>query len=142
MRKARRRLARGLWRESEYFCRIDVSALGGIVFVLSMAAFIAQMPIDRGAGPDVPRGLHARPLPNALRDDAMRIALARDGRYFFDGHQITLAELADRIRAGVRGGAEQRAYLTVDARAKYQRVALVADEIRRGGVARISFFTQ
>ena len=72
----------------------------------------------------------------------MSLAMTRDGRYFFGGTQIVVGDLAERVRAGVRGGAERRVYLRVDRRVRYSKVAAVADEIRRGGVGRISFLTQ
>ena len=144
MLKARRGLASRIRPPGEYFCRIDVSALWGVIFVLSiMTVSTSMMPTPHhGYFPDVPKSLHAGPLPGAMRDEAMRIALTRDGRYFFGGTQITLGQMAERIRAAVADGAEQRVFLTVDQRLKYRNVKGVADEIRRGGVGRVSFLTK
>ncbi|MFZ1007590.1 MAG: biopolymer transporter ExbD [Candidatus Sulfotelmatobacter sp.] len=112
-----------------------------MIFVLSIMTVVVQTP-EHGYFPDVPKSLHARPLPDAMRDDAMRIALTRDGRYFFGGTQITLGQMAERIRAAVADGAEKRVFLTVDQRLKFRNVKGVADEIRKGGVGRVSFLTQ
>jgi biopolymer transport protein ExbD len=141
MLKARRGLASRIRPPGEYFCRIDVSALWSVIFVLSIMTVMVQTP-HHGYFPDVPKSLHAGPLPDTLRDDARLIALTRDGRYFFGGTQITLGQMAERIRAAVADGAEQRVFLTVDQRLKYRNVKGVADEIRRGGVGRVSFLTK
>lgn len=125
-------------RAIEYYCRIDVLVLWGVVFVLFVLVVTLPSP-HHGMGPDLPKSLHARLLPAALRDDSMRITIARDGRYFFGSSQITSQELTDRIREAVRGGAERKVYLSVDARVKYRSVELVVEEIRRGGIENVSF---
>ena len=144
MLKARRGLASRIRPPGEYFCRIDVSALWGVIFVLSiMTVSTSMMPTPHhGYFPDVPKSLHARPLPDALRDDAMLIALTRDGRYFLGPSQISLDEMAQRIRGAVRVGSERQVFLNVDKRVKYRSVKAAAAEIRKGGVEKISFLTQ
>jgi biopolymer transport protein TolR len=138
----RRWRATGIRRPNEYYCRIDASALGAVIVVLAMAAVLVQAPRSHGYGPQLPKSDHANSLPGALRDDALRVAISRDGRYFFGVSQISVAELAGRVREGVRRGAEQKVYMTVDEHARYRNVALAADEIRSGGVAEVSFLTR
>ena len=143
MLRGRRGLALRIRRPGEYFCRIDVSALWSVIFVLSiMTVMVRCSRRNMVIFPTCRRFLHAWQLPGAMRDDAMRIALTRDGRYFFGGTQITLGQMAERIRAAVADGAEKRVFLTVDQRLKYRSVKGVADEIRKGGVGRVSFLTQ
>lgn len=139
---ARRWRATGIRRTDEYYCRIDVSALGAVIAVLAMAALLVRWPGSHGYGAELPKSIHAQLLPGALREDAVRIAVTRDGRYFFGVSQISVAELSGRVREGVRRGAERKAYMTVDGHVRYRNVALAADEIRRGGVAELSFFTR
>jgi biopolymer transport protein ExbD len=81
-------------------------------------------------------------MPGALREDAMRVAVARDGMVFFGNQRILPEELRDQIRDGLRAGAENRIYISADARAKYLDVKSVLENIRQSGVRRVSFITE
>ncbi len=133
-------------RSGEYFCRIDVSALLSVIFVLSITLIILQTPHHgyfpgHGYFPDMPKSMHARPLPDASRDDALRVSVRRDGRYFLGGSRCSLDDLAARLREGVWRGAERKVYLVADARAKYGKVKLAMAEVRRGGIEEIAILT-
>jgi biopolymer transport protein ExbD len=130
-------------RRSQYFCRIDATGLASIFWTL---LFVLMAPAYLGtdmAGPsaDRPRITHPAPLPAALRDDAMWVVVKRDGQIYFGHHRITADELPEKIRDGLRGGAEKRIYILADSRAKYLDVETVLDRIREAGVERVTFLT-
>jgi len=81
-------------------------------------------------------------MPGALREDAMRISIRRDGSIFFRDHRVILQDLPEKIREGLRNGAENRIYLNMDARAKYGETIAVLDQIRLAGIERVSFLTE
>jgi biopolymer transport protein TolR len=139
----RRWRATGIRRADEYYCRIDVSALGAVIVVLAtMAAVLRQVPRSHSYGPELPKSDHASSFPGALREDALWVAITRDGRYFFGASQISLAELAGRVREGLRRGAERKVYMSVDEHVRYRNFALAADEIRNSGIAEVGFLTR
>jgi biopolymer transport protein ExbD len=72
----------------------------------------------------------------------MLVGVARDGRVYFGTVRITPDEVPDKIRDGLRGGAENWVYLAVDSRARYSDVKAVLDRIREAGVERVSFLVQ
>lgn len=71
----------------------------------------------------------------------MFVSIMRDGQDYFGSHRIAPDELPELIRNGLRGGAENRIYLSADARAKYSDVKAILDRIREAGVERVSFLT-
>jgi biopolymer transport protein ExbD len=81
-------------------------------------------------------------LSGALRDDALRLAVTRDGNLYLGRERINPGELPDQLRDGVRSGAENRVYLLVDSRIKYAEIKPVLDEIGLAGVKNISFLTE
>jgi biopolymer transport protein TolR len=95
----------------------------------------------RWAGVDLPRSLHGQDLTEAQREDALFVAVARDGRYFLGGSRCSLDDLAARLREGVWRGAERKVYLVADARAKYGTVKLALAEVRRGGIKDVAILT-
>lgn len=135
----RRRAARR--RRSEYICRIDMSALAGIFVALWLVVAPIGV-IDFGfVAVDLPERLHAGFLTGAEREDALRVSVSRDGRYFVGYRQVSFGELAGRVRESVWRGAERKVYLAVDRRVKYGTVKLALAELRRGGVREIAILT-
>jgi len=90
-------------------------------------------------GPDLPSSSYAIQQPMAVREDAMRISITRDGRVFFRKIQVFPKSLPILIRGAVQDGAEKKVYLAVDARAKYGDAATVVDAIARAGINQICF---
>src|ERR1700723_1300218 len=128
-------------RRNEYICRIDMSPLAGIFVALWLVVAPVGV-IDFGSvAVDLPERLHAGFLTGASREDALRVSVSRDGRYFVGYRQMSLDDLADRVREGVRRGAERKVYLAVDRRAKYGTVKLALAEVRRSGIKDIAILT-
>jgi biopolymer transport protein TolR len=135
---ARRREAK---RRSEYFCRMDVSALAAVLCGL-LFAFLAATPQPHTAvSVGLAKSRHFRRLPGALREDALRVVVTRDGRFYLGNQGIGPEELPAWIRNGINGGAENRVYIVADARVKYGDVKMVLDQIRAAGMENVSFLT-
>ena len=71
----------------------------------------------------------------------MELSLQRDERIYFMRHGISLMELPDAIQEALRGGAEKKVYLYIDARAKYGAVLAALTAIQQSGVENVSFVT-
>jgi biopolymer transport protein TolR len=55
----------------------------------------------------------------ALKEDALIVAVERDGRVFVSRDGTSLADLPGKIREGLSRGAQNKVYIKADARAKY-----------------------
>lgn len=93
--------------------------------------------------PDLAAAKHAVSLPGAIREDAIRILVTRDGALYFrsgEGYSATrAAEMEDQVRTSVRAGSERRVYVMVDERARYGDVETVIDAVRAAGIWNMSF---
>jgi biopolymer transport protein ExbD len=123
---------------------IDVSAFVSVMFALLFLLMFGNMyPMHpRYAPADVPVTAHSRLQPGAPREDALEVAITRDGQVYFRNQHILPAELPDALRDGARHGAEKIVYVKVDARAKYGDVKAVLDQIRQSGLQNIAFLTE
>jgi biopolymer transport protein TolR len=128
-------------RRNEYICRIDVSPLLVLFFLFWLVLAMHAPHQYRSYGVDLPRSLHGQDLTEAQREDALFVAVTRDGRYFLRGRQCSVDDLAAQLREGVWRGAERKVYLAADARAKYGTVKLALAEVRRGGIKDIAILT-
>jgi len=81
-------------------------------------------------------------MPGTSREDAILVAVTRDGNIFFGSNGIRDSDLPALIRESVRRGSERKVYLKVDARAKYADAALVIDQVALVGIQNVGIITE
>ena len=126
------------------YCRIDVTALASVILAL-LAIFIFPFVVivDRATAiADLPRVNGPIPMAGALKEDALLVAVQRDGRIFFGSSQIAAKHLPAQIRQQLTRGAENKVYIRADARARYADVIGVLDAVRSAGVERVGFLVE
>lgn len=130
-------------RPSEILCRIDVTGFLSIMVVLLYTMItVALYPTPRHT---VSRVLADRSvsLSQADREDAIIVAVLRDGKIYLDRQLIMNGpELVDQLRDRVRAGAEKKVYINVDRHAHYRNVNRVLDQVRLAGIEKVAFLTE
>jgi biopolymer transport protein ExbD len=132
-------------RRDQLFCQIDLYPLVGIVLLL-LIIFMVGQPTPHHHSifnyVDLPQSTKSTPMPGALREDALRVVLTRDGSVYFGNSRTAPADLTGSLREGLRNGAEQRVFLIVDTRAHYADVEPVLDAVRLAGITRATFIVR
>jgi biopolymer transport protein ExbD len=100
----------------------------------------APMPIHGSV--DLAKVQHPRTMPRANREDALIVAIEKDGTIFCGGDQLAPDQLPQRIREELRSGAERTVYIKADGRTKYSNVKEVVDAVRASGVENIAFLVE
>jgi biopolymer transport protein TolR len=96
-----------------------------------------------GIAVDLARTDHSKAMPGAMREDAIIVAVERDGKVFLDTTQVKVPEdLTAKVKGRVRRGAEHKVYIKADARAHYHAVAQVVDAMHDAGIERVGFLTE
>jgi biopolymer transport protein TolR len=95
-----------------------------------------------GQSADLAQADHPISMPKAVREDAMVVAVMRDGKVFFGTDRIKPWNLPVKIRDSVSHGAERKVYIKADARAKYGAVKDVLDGVRSSGIEKIGFLVE
>jgi biopolymer transport protein TolR len=85
---------------------------------------------------------HATSMPAAIRDDAMRVMLSRDGTIYFGNAKVTSEDLAEQIRQRLESGAQHKVFLIVDQRTRFGDLSVVLDEVRHAGIWDIAFLAE
>jgi biopolymer transport protein ExbD len=116
----------------------------GIVMAMAMLVpvliFMLTPTPYHSLSPDLPRVSHPVAMPDALRDDAIRVAITRDGAVYFASDKVDPTYLADKIAERLEGHVvERKVYLVVDRRARWGSVKCVLDGIRSAEVLRVAF---
>ena len=85
---------------------------------------------------------HSTLQPSARREDALEVAITRDGTVYFRNHKILPADLPKLLRQAVHDGAEKTVYVKADARVEYGDVKAVLDQINQSGLQNIALLTE
>jgi biopolymer transport protein ExbD len=131
-------------RSNVFICRTEFS----LVFaVLAAAAALLVWSIPKplhgdGVPIHLPRTLNAIDLWGARREDALNIAIQRDGQIFFQQWKVGPDELPDMLRESVRSGSPRKAYIRVDRRSRYRATIAVLDGIQAAGLREIAFIAE
>jgi biopolymer transport protein ExbD len=128
-------------RKNELLCRIDMWGFVGVMFVLLFLLMPLSVVDGKGPSADLVGARYSTRMPGALKEDALQVMITRDGNIYFREHRIALEDLPNKIREGVRNGAENKVYIAVDARAKYGEIPAVLDKIRLAGIEKVAFLT-
>jgi len=128
---------------SRLISRIDVSAFASILVVLLVLCMIpgdgfVDLP-GHGVTADLPKVGHPILIPHARREDAILIAIMRNGDIFFDNDRVSSYAVSDRIRIRVKNGSERVVYIRADRRAKYRSVEDVLDQVQSSGLVHVVF---
>lgn len=120
------------------------SVMGMVLFVLLLAFMMEIKPYGGGVSVDLPKVFRPVSMPGANREDAIRVAVTRDGVVFFGSERvIDLADLQGKIRANFRDRAvERKVYIMADARARWGTVKLVLHEVHDAGIVRVAFLAE
>ncbi len=111
-----------------------------VAVFLFPASIVVDSPRDAAhASLDVAKVSHPTDLRGALREDALLVAVQRDGNVWFGSRRIEPDHLAMAIRERLTEGTERKVYIRADARAKYGTVVAVLQSVRSAGVEDVAF---
>ena len=128
-------------RRPLFYTYMNLWPFVGVTLVL-LCIFMVNVPPLHDIGPRLPASSYATRQPLALREDAMKISITRDGRVSFRNTWVLPEELPAFIRDALASGAEKKVYLAVDSRSKFADSALVVDQIGKAGIREICFLTE
>jgi biopolymer transport protein ExbD/biopolymer transport protein TolR len=84
-------------------------------------------------------------MDNANKEDAITVAITRDGHVFLGGDQVSLGDLGQKVAdleaKKTDPSADKAVYLRADERANYGKVMDTIDALRTGGVSQLNLLT-
>jgi len=116
--------------------------LGMVLFVILLVFMTIPVHHYRHVPADLPKVAHPVSLPGADREDAMIVAVTRDGRIYIGTDQVTPAQLPVKIADRLKDqDVERKVYIVADMRARWGAVKAVVDGARTAGIMRVAFLT-
>jgi biopolymer transport protein ExbD/biopolymer transport protein TolR len=81
-------------------------------------------------------------MADADKEDALIVAVMRDGKVFFGSDQIAPDQLTAKVKDRLVSRTDKRVFVRADARAKYGSVVEVVDNVRSAGVDDLGLLTE
>lgn len=122
----------------------NVIPMADVMLVLLIIFMVIMPMIVNGRPVNMAKAVNAENMPKAERDDAVIVAVARDGRYFLSpgNREVALGEISGDVKDLIADKADKTAFVRSDSRAKYGDVVKAVDEIRSAGVDNIGLLTE
>ena len=119
----------------------NVVPMADIMLVLLIIFIVITPMLQKGVSVDLVRTQNPRNMPDADREDAVVVAITRDGKIFLGSDATQLGDLVTKVQAQIASRVDKTVYIKSDARAKYERVVTVVDEVRSAGVDQLGLLT-
>ena len=120
----------------------NVIPMADIMLVLLIIFMVVTPMLQKNMPVDMARTNTAHEMQDADKDDAIVVAITRDGNIFLGHAAMRKEDLTGQIKDRISNRLDKTVYVKSDARAKYGDVVAVVDEIRSAGVDQLGLLTE
>ncbi len=121
---------------------INVTPMVDVMLVLLIIFMVVTPMLQKGVSVDMVKSVNPRSMPDADKEDAVVIAVTRDGRLYMGSDQMRLEDLGKAVRDKIANRVDKTVYIKSDARAKFEQVVKAVDEVRSAGVDQLGLLTE
>jgi len=121
---------------------INVTPMVDVMLVLLIIFMVITPMLNNKVNVDLPTAASAVVMENANKEDAITVAITRDGRTFLGANQVTDDDLGTKISALLENKTDKEVYMRADQRANYGKVMDAIDGIRAAGVNQLGLLTE
>lgn len=121
---------------------INVTPMVDVMLVLLIIFIVITPMLTKGISVDKVKTRNPSTMAPADKDDAVIVAITRDGKVYLGKTQMPASELGPKVKDLVSNRLDKTVYVNSDSRAKYGVVVDVVDNIRTAGVDQIGLLTE
>ena len=121
---------------------INVTPMVDVMLVLLIIFMVITPMLNNKVNVDLPKAAAAVVMEDANKEDAVVVAVTRDGKTFLGGDQVTLDNLGPKISAKLENKTNKEVFMRADQRANYGKVMDAVDGIRSAGVSQLGLLTE
>ena len=112
------------------------------MLVLLIIFMVVTPMLQKGVAVELSRTRNPVDMKEADRDDAVLIAVTRDGKLYLGQDRVGIDDLAAKVNDQLATRLEKTVFVRSDFRAKYGDVVQVVDAIRNAGVDKVGLLTE
>jgi biopolymer transport protein ExbD len=113
-----------------------------VMLVLLIIFMVITPMLSKGISVDMVKTKNPIAMQAADKEDAVLIAITREGRVYLGTTQMQPEDLPQRVKDLLTNKLDKTVYLRADARARYERVVEVVDNLRAAGVDQLGLLTE
>jgi biopolymer transport protein ExbD/biopolymer transport protein TolR len=121
---------------------INVTPMVDVMLVLLIIFMVITPMLQNKVQIDMAKVDNAVAMPDADKDDAIVVAVTRDGGIFLGQNRVDPSQLGSLVRDKLADKTDKTIYVRADARAQYRSVEDAIDDVRTAGVDEVGLLTQ
>jgi biopolymer transport protein TolR len=121
---------------------INVTPMVDVMLVLLIIFMVVTPMLQKGVSVDMAKTEAPVPMADADKEDALLIAVMRDGTVFFGSDKTPPDQLTNKVKDKLANRVDKRVFIRADARARYGAVVDVVDNVRSAGVDQVGLLTE
>jgi len=121
---------------------INVTPMVDVMLVLLIIFMVITPMLQHGVSVEMVRTHNPIPMQAADKSDAILVAITRDGKTFLGQNQTAPEDLPPKVKDLLSNRIDKEVFIRADARARYERVVDVVDNLRAAGVDNLGLLTE
>jgi biopolymer transport protein ExbD/biopolymer transport protein TolR len=121
---------------------INVTPMADVMLVMLIIFMVVTPMLQKGVNVELSKTKNPTDMQEADRDDAVLVAVTRDGKFFLGKERVNIEDLATRVNDLLSTRLDKIVFVKSDFRAKYGDVVQVVDNIRNAGVDKVGLLTE
>jgi biopolymer transport protein ExbD/biopolymer transport protein TolR len=121
---------------------INVTPMVDVMLVLLIIFMVVTPMLNNKVNIELPPATAAVVMEDASKEDAVVVAVTRDGKTFLGGDQVSPSELGAKISEKLENKTDKRVYFRGDVRANYGKCMEAIDGIRGAGVSQLGMIAE
>lgn len=121
---------------------INVTPMVDVMLVLLIIFMVVTPMLSKGISVEMVKTKNPVAMQAADKEDAILVAVTREGRVYLGTTQMTADQLPPKVKDLLTGRLDKTVYLRSDARAKYEKIVEVVDNLRAAGVDQLGLLTE
>ena len=121
---------------------INVTPMVDVMLVLLIIFMVITPMLQNKVAVDMAKVDNPTAMPDADKEDAIVVAITRDGNVFLGQNKTAVSELGALVREKLADKPGKTIYIRADARAQYRAVEDAIDAVRTAGVEEVGMLTE
>ena len=121
---------------------INVTPMVDVMLVMLIIFMVITPMLSKGVSVDLVKAKNPIAMANADKEDAVLVAVTRDGKVYLNTTQTTADALPSKVKDMLTNQLDKTVYVKSDSRAKFEKVVEVVDNIRAAGVDNLGLLTE
>ena len=133
-------------RKMQTVADINVTPMVDVMLVLLIIFMVITPMLQKGVSVEMARSRNPQKMPDAEKEDAILVAITKDGKIFLQtpggADPLTPDNITAKVKEMLVNRIDKTVFVKSDARAKYKDVVDVVDNVRSAGVDNVGLLTE